>query len=230
MPGMEKSSSAFLRQAANSPIDWWPWSEEAFEKARREDKPVLVDVGASWCHWCHVMDETTYSDPEIAEVINKEFVAIKVDRDEMPDLDRELQMAVQAISNESGWPLTVFMTPDRKVFFGGTYFPPKDVMGRPGMKKVLFYVLKLWKEQRDRVNEISEGLKRAIEEWKSQSIGLADYDSLEALMNQVASSYDLEYGGLGNSMKFPPPPHRGRGIAYIVLYILDIQILINLVN
>jgi len=206
MPGMEKSSSAFLRQAANSPIDWWPWSEEAFEKARREDKPVLVDVGASWCHWCHVMDETTYSDPEIAEVINKEFVAIKVDRDEMPDLDRELQMAVQAISNESGWPLTVFMTPDRKVFFGGTYFPPKDVMGRPGMKKVLFYVLKLWKEQRDRVNEISEGLKRAIEEWKSQSIGLADYDSLEALMNQVASSYDLEYGGLGNSMKSPPHP------------------------
>ncbi|MCG2883923.1 MAG: thioredoxin domain-containing protein [Sulfolobales archaeon] len=205
MPGLEKSSSAFLRQAANSPIDWWPWSEEAFEKARREDKPVLVDVGASWCHWCHVMDETTYSDPEIAEVVNKEFVAIKVDRDEMPDLDRELQMAVQTISNESGWPLTVFMTPDRKVFFGGTYFPPKDVVGRPGMKKVLFYVLKLWKEQRDRVNEVSEGLRRAIEEWKSQSIGLADYDSLEALMNQVASSYDLEYGGLGNSMKFPHP-------------------------
>jgi Highly conserved protein containing a thioredoxin domain len=123
----------------------------------------------------------------------------------MPDLDRELLMAVQAISNKSGWSLTVFMTPDRKVFFGGTYFPPKDVVGRPGMKKVLFYVLKLWKERRDRVNEISEGLKRATEEWKSQNVGLANYDYLEGLMNQVASSYDLEYGGLGNSMKFPHP-------------------------
>jgi hypothetical protein len=117
----------------------------------------------------------------------------------MSGLDRELQMAAQAISNESGWPLTVFTTPDRKVLFGGTYFPPKDVVGGPGMKKVLFYVLKLWKEQRDRVKEISEGLKRAIEEWKSQSIGLADYDSLEALMNQVASSYDLEYGSWGTA-------------------------------
>jgi len=199
MPGLEKSSSAFLRQAANSPINWWPWSEEVVEMARREDKLVLVDVGASWCRWCHVVDETTYSNPEMAEVVNREFVANKVDRDEMPDLDRELQMAAQVISNESGWPPTVFMTQDREVFFGGTYFPPEDVVGRPGMKKVLFYVLKLWKERRDRVNEISEGLKRAIEEWKSQSTGLADYDSLEALMSQVASSYDLEYGGWGTA-------------------------------
>jgi uncharacterized protein YyaL (SSP411 family) len=205
MNRLKDSKSAFLRQSADSPIDWWPWCDEAFEKAKREDKPVLVDVGAAWCHWCHVMDETTYKDPEIAEIINKEFVPVKVDRDEMPDLDRELQMAVQAIANESGWPLTVFMTPDKKVFFGGTYFPPRDVMGRPGMKKVLMVILKMWKEQRDRVREISEGLQRAIAEWKSQSIGLADYNSLEALMNQVAASYDLEFGGLGNQMKFPHP-------------------------
>ena len=202
---LANAKSAFLRQAADSPIDWWPWCDEAFEKARREDKPVLVDVGASWCHWCHVMDETTYRDPDVVSVINENFVAIKVDRDERPDLDRELQMKVQAISGESGWPLTVFMTPEKEVFFGGTYFPPRDVPGRVGMKKVLTIVLRMWKEERHKVKGITEALERAISEWKSQSIGLADFSSLEALMNSVASSYDLEFGGLGNSMKFPHP-------------------------
>ena len=155
MNRLANAKSAFLRQAADSPIDWWPWCDEAFEKAKKEEKPVLVDIGASWCHWCHVMDETTYRDPDVVGVINENFVAIKVDRDERPIIDRELQLKVQAISGESGWPLTVFITPDKEVFFGGTYFPPRDVPGRVSMKKVLTIVLRMWKEERHKVKGIT---------------------------------------------------------------------------
>ena len=126
MNRLKDSTSAFLRESAEQEIDWFPWSDEAFQRARQEDKPVLVDVGAVWCHWCHVMDRETYSRHDVAEIVNKHFVAIKVDRDEMPELDRKLQRAVSSITGESGWPLTVFMTPEGEVFFGGTFFPPED--------------------------------------------------------------------------------------------------------
>jgi len=139
MNKLKDSKSAFLLQASDSPIYWYPWSEEAFEKAKREDKPILVDVGAAWCHWCHVMDEETYNDSEVVKIINENFVAIKVDRDELPDVDRELQNLVSAITGESGWPLTVFMTSDKKVFFGGTYFPPDDMYGRIGFKRLFCF-------------------------------------------------------------------------------------------
>ncbi|MEM0113254.1 MAG: thioredoxin domain-containing protein [Metallosphaera sp.] len=201
MNKLANSSSAFLRESANQEIDWYPWSDEAFERARKEDKPVLVDVGAVWCHWCHVMDKETYSNPEIVNMINQHFVAIKVDRDEMPDLDRKLQRAVTSITGESGWPLTVFMTPNGEVFFGGTYFPPVDSYGRIGMARLLKEVARLWKEERDKIRESS----LSITDYTPSSGNQVNFDTVEVTMSSIISSYDIEQGGLGNTMKFPHP-------------------------
>ena len=129
---LSKASSAYLRSAMHQPIQWNEWGEEAFAIAKRENKPILLDIGAVWCHWCHVMDRESYDDPEVAKIVNERFVAVKVDRDERPDIDSRYQVAVSAVSGQGGWPLTAFLTPDGKPFFGGTYFPPEDAMGRPG--------------------------------------------------------------------------------------------------
>src|SRR5881392_946498 len=131
------ASSSYLRSAAHQPIQWHQWGEEAFAKAASENKPILLDIGAVWCHWCHVMDRESYESPEVAAIINEHYIAVKVDRDERPDIDSRYQAAVQAISSQGGWPLTAFLTPDGKPFFGGTYFPPDDQLGRPGFPRVL---------------------------------------------------------------------------------------------
>src|ERR1700746_3237892 len=134
---LSKASSAYLRSAMHQPIHWHAWGEAAFARAQRENKPILLDIGAVWCHWCHVMDRESYEDPEIARIINDHFVAVKVDRDERPDVDTRYQAAVSAISGQGGWPLTGFLTPDGRPFFGGTYFPRDDRYGRPGFGRVL---------------------------------------------------------------------------------------------
>ncbi|QIW25072.1 thioredoxin domain-containing protein [Sulfolobus sp. S-194] len=202
MNRLKESKSAFLLQAVNSPINWYPWGEEAFERAKREDKPVLVDVGASWCHWCHVMDEETYNDPEVVKIINENFIAIKVDRDELPDLDRELQNLVSTITGESGWPLTVFMTPDKKVFFGGTYFPPEDRYGRIGFKRLLREILRVWKEDRQKILEVV----KATSSLKVQfNIMTPEWEVVENSISSIVSVYDFENGGLQGEMKFPHP-------------------------
>ena len=134
---LSKASSAYLRSAMHQPIQWNEWGEEAFATAKRENKPILLDIGAVWCHWCHVMDRESYDDPEVAKIVNERFVAVKVDRDERPDIDSRYQVAVSAISGQGGWPLTAFLTPDGKPFYGGTYFPPDDNYGRPSFKRVL---------------------------------------------------------------------------------------------
>src|SRR5438876_1676905 len=127
---LSNASSSYLRSAMHQPIRWHEWGEEAFAAARRENKPVLLDIGAVWCHWCHVMDRESYDDPEIAQIVNERFIAIKVDRDERPDIDSRYQVAVQALSGQGGWPLTAFLTPEGKPFYGGTYFPPDEHVGR----------------------------------------------------------------------------------------------------
>ena len=134
---LSKASSAYLRSAMHQPIQWNEWGEEAFAIARRENRPILLDIGAVWCHWCHVMDRESYDDPEVAKIVNERFVAVKVDRDERPDIDSRYQVAVSAISGQGGWPLTAFLTPEGKPFYGGTYFPPDDHYGRPSFKRVL---------------------------------------------------------------------------------------------
>ena len=153
MNSLAKAASAYLRSAMHQPVEWQEWGEEAFAKAKAEDKPILLDIGAVWCHWCHVMDRESYENAETAKIINEHFIAVKVDRDERPDVDTRYQAAVAAISGQGGWPLTAFLTPDGKPYFGGTYFPPEDQHGRPGFRRVLLTMAEAFQKRRDEVNE-----------------------------------------------------------------------------
>src|SRR6202453_4786493 len=151
LTSLARASSAYLRSAMHQPIRWREWGEEAFAAAQRDNKPVLLDIGAVWCHWCHVMDRESYESAEVAATINREFIAVKVDRDERPDVDSRYQLAVSAISGTGGWPLTVFLTPDGRPFYGGTYFPPVDQWGRPSFTKILLPIAGAYRERRDEV-------------------------------------------------------------------------------
>ncbi|BCS92953.1 thioredoxin domain-containing protein [Metallosphaera javensis (ex Sakai et al. 2022)] len=201
MNRLKDSSSAFLRESAEQEIDWYPWSDEAFQRAKQDDKPILVDVGAVWCHWCHVMDRETYSRRDIAELVNRHFVAIKVDRDEMPELDRKLQRAVSSITGESGWPLTVFMTPEGEVFFGGTFFPPEDSYGRVGMKRLLLEIVRLWSQDRERLKRSALSLA----DYAPSTSSPLDLEIVDTAFSSIVSTFDIEQGGLSGTMKFPHP-------------------------
>ncbi len=199
--------SAYLRSAAHQPVQWRPWGEAAFAAAREADKPVLLDIGAVWCHWCHVMDGESYDDPAVAEILNDEFVCVKVDRDERPDVDARYQRAVSALSGQGGWPLTAFLTPAGEVFFGGTYFPPEDNrFGRPGFPAVLRQVARLYREQRDQVTRnaraIGEHLVRVLDEAQP---GSADGALLDGAVDRMAQTFDVRFGGFGTAPKFPHP-------------------------
>src|ERR1700684_3222312 len=159
---LEYSASSYLRSARHQPVRWNAWGEAAFARAQAEDKPILLDIGAVWCHWCHVMDRESYEDAEIAAVINEHFVAVKVDRDERPDVDARYQASVAAISGQGGWPLTAFLTPEGKPYFGGTYFPPSDRHGRPGLRRVLLTMAEAFYTRRAEVEETASGTMEAI--------------------------------------------------------------------
>src|SRR5262247_2558100 len=159
---LAKASSAYLRSAMHQPIQWHEWGEEAFAAAQRENKPMLLDIGAVWCHWCHVMDRESYDDPEVARIVNENFIAVKVDRDERPDIDSRYQAAVSAISGQGGWPLTAFLTPEGKPFYGGTYFPPQDAMGRPGFKRILLTIADAYRNRRAEVDRAAGALAEAV--------------------------------------------------------------------
>src|SRR5712672_3481415 len=146
-----KETSPYLLQHAHNPVDWFPWGPEAFEKARQEDKPVLLSIGYSACHWCHVMAHESFEDEQIAKLMNENFVNIKVDREERPDLDEIYMKAVQSLTGQGGWPMSVFLTSELEPFFGGTYFPPHGAHGRPGFAEVLLGLSRAWKEDRERV-------------------------------------------------------------------------------
>ncbi len=200
--------SAYLNHAKSQPVKWYLWSEETFLLAKKENKPVLVDVGAVWCHWCHVMDNECYSNPEIAEIINNNYIPIKIDRDEMPEIDRMLQNVVSTISGESGWPLTAFLTPDGKVFFGGTYFPPEDKYGRIGFKKLLLEIIKLWKSQRDKIIKNAEDLHKELQLRNVSNINekrTISFEIIDSTITDILSIFDWEHGGLGFQPKFPHP-------------------------
>ncbi|BBD73891.1 thioredoxin domain-containing protein [Sulfodiicoccus acidiphilus] len=205
MNRLANATSTYLRESADQPVDWHTWSEEAFRKAKEEDKPILVDVGASWCHWCHVMDQQNYSDPEVARILNEYFIPIKVDRDEMPDVDRKLQQAVSAMTGEGGWPLTAFLTPEGKVFFGGTYFPPEDMYGKVGFKRLLWQIVKIWKEEREKLNVAANTVVRFLAESREVEELEPTPEVVDQVINFIISNFDLEEGGLGNGMKFPHP-------------------------
>ena len=183
------------------------WGEAAFARAQAEDKPILLDIGAVWCHWCHVMDRESYEDPEIAAVINQHYIAVKVDRDERPDVDARYQAAVSAISGQGGWPLTAFLTPDGRPYFGGTYFPRDDRYGRPGIKQVLLTLAQVWRERRDEALETAASVMAAIEH--NESFSGRGAELTLALVDKIAGSalgkFDPRNGGFGSQPKFPHP-------------------------
>jgi len=202
---LKDSASPYLRSAAHQPIDWYEWGEEAFRKARTEDKPLLLDIGAVWCHWCHVIDRESYENPQIAEMINELFVPVKVDRDERPDVDARYQSAISAISGQGGWPLTAFLTPDGKPFYGGTYFPPEDAMGRPGFKRILLAVAEAFKTRRAEVDKSAVTLEEAVAKAEIFQGARGDFDPavVDAIVESALSQFDETHGGFGHAPKFP---------------------------
>jgi uncharacterized protein YyaL (SSP411 family) len=202
MNRLASEKSAYLRHAADQQIDWYPWSDEPFERARKEDKPVFLSTGAVWCHWCHVMAKESFSDGEVVRLLNEYYISIKLDRDERPDIDRRYQQAVAAMGNGSGWPLSVFLTPEKKPFFGGTYFPPEDSHGRPGFRKVLKSVSDFYRNKRGEVEEYARNLVDYLrpEPGKSGAVERALIEKAEA---RILSDFDPQNGGFGASPKFP---------------------------
>src|SRR3970282_1688462 len=182
---LAKERSSYLRGAAHQPVDWYPWGVEAFAKARAEDKPILLDIGAVWCHWCHVLDRESYEDPALAKVINEKFVAVKVDRDERPDVDARYQAAVQALSGQGGWPLTAFLTPEGEVFYGGTYFPPKEAFGRPSFATVLAAVADHYRQEKAEAVKDADALPRTHARWCAPPFEKMAYDNPALLKNYV---------------------------------------------
>ncbi|MCI4348415.1 MAG: DUF255 domain-containing protein, partial [Thermoplasmata archaeon] len=205
---LASSPSVYLQSAREQAIDWYPWGEEAFEVARRLNRPVLLDIGAVWCHWCHVMDEGTYSDAEVARLIGQHFVAVKVDRDANPEVDRRYQRQVNALTGEGGWPLTAFLTAKGETFFGGTYFPAQEGLGRPGFRRVLLEISRLWREEPDKVREHTRSLATALthEQHGTGRVGaLSSSDYIDSVRSSVLTSFDPVNGGFGTAPKFPHP-------------------------
>ena len=202
---LKDSASPYLRSAAHQPVDWHEWGEEAFQKARAESKPILLDIGAVWCHWCHVIDRESYENPEIAAAINQLYIPVKVDRDERPDVDARYQSAVSAISGQGGWPLTAFLTPDGKPFFGGTYFPPEDAGGRPGMKRILHAVSDAFKSRRSEVDNSAQALEEAVAKAEifQGARGVFDVRVVDAVIESALRQFDETHGGFGDAPKFP---------------------------
>jgi uncharacterized protein YyaL (SSP411 family) len=202
---LKNSASPYLRSAAHQPIDWYEWGEEAFQKARAEGKPVLLDIGAVWCHWCHVIDRESYENPEIAVIINEHYIAVKVDRDERPDVDSRYQSAISAISGQGGWPLTGFLTPDGKPFFGGTYFPPEDTHGRPGFRRVLLGVAEAFRGRRNEVHSSAKALEEAVArtEIGHGARGKFDASMVDSVVSAAERLFDEVRGGFGQMPKFP---------------------------
>src|SRR4051794_11685989 len=204
---LSNASSAYLRSAMHQPIQWHEWGEEAFALAQRENKPVLLDIGAVWCHWCHVMDRESYDNPEIASIINERFIAVKVDRDERPDVDSRYQLAVSAVSGQGGWPLTAFLTPDGKPFYGGTYFPPEDHYGRPSFKRVLLSIANAYQEKNVDVMEQAKMVEASISQAESFAGRSGDFSPqvIDAILEAAKGMFDAQNGGFGSAPKFFHP-------------------------
>jgi uncharacterized protein YyaL (SSP411 family) len=203
---LAESASAYLRSAMHQPVRWHEWGEEAFAAAQREHKPILLDIGAVWCHWCHVMDRESYENPEVARIINEHFIAVKVDRDERPDVDSRYQAAVQAMSGQGGWPLTAFLTPDGKPFFGGTYFPATEQWGRPSFPRVLLSIADAFHSKQGDVLHQASLVMGAIGQAESFAAAApVPPDIVHRLVQSAVNLFDPAHGGFGTAPKFPHP-------------------------
>src|SRR3984893_4897018 len=205
---LAQEKSPYLLQHAHNPVDWYPWGEEAFAKARKENKPIFLSAGYSTCHWCHVMAHESFESEEVAAIMNREFVNIKVDREERPDVDRVYMTFVQATTGGGGWPMSVWLTPQLQPFVGGTYFPPEDRYGQPGFKKVLARVAQAWQQNHEKLLSRARKIVEALREAQSAQSAAADkieIKVLEKAFEQFSSSFDAKEGGFGNAPKFPRP-------------------------
>jgi uncharacterized protein YyaL (SSP411 family) len=204
---LARASSSYLRSAMYQPIQWHEFGEEAFAAARLANKPMLLDIGAVWCHWCHVMDRESYDDAEVAAIVNENYIAVKVDRDERPDIDSRYQAAVGALTGQGGWPLTAFLTPDGKPFYGGTYFPPADAYGRPSFKRVLLSIAQAYRDKHGEVLEQAQMVESAISRAESFSGGGGKVSAtvIDAIVESAGKMFDDVNGGFGSAPKFPHP-------------------------
>ena len=202
---LKDSASPYLRSAAHQPIDWHEWNDSAFARAKSEDKPILLDIGAVWCHWCHVIDRESYENETIAKIINEHFVPVKVDRDERPDVDSRYQSAISSLSGQGGWPLTGFLLSDGKPFFGGTYFPPDDQMGRPGFRRLLLAVADSYRHKRAELERAANSLSDAVAQAEAFTGARADFDLgvVDAQIKSITQLFDIKNGGFGRAPKFP---------------------------
>src|ERR1035437_6867993 len=204
---LSKEKSPYLLQHANNPVDWYPWGEEAFEKASRENKPLFRSIGYSTCHWCHVMEHESFEDPATAAILNEYFVPVKVDREERPDVDRVYMLFVQASTGSGGWPMSVWLTPERKPFYGGTYFPPENRFGRPGFRAILQSLARAWSEDRARVEESGAKVVEQLKEHAAHGAGKGESgkDALDSAFYGFRRMFDSRLGGFGGAPKFPRP-------------------------
>jgi len=207
MNRLAREHSPYLLQHAQNPVDWYPWGDEAFSKARAEDKPIFLSIGYSTCHWCHVMEHESFEQDAVANVLNEHFVSIKVDREERPDVDRVYMAFVQATTGSGGWPMSVWITPDLKPFYGGTYFPPSSRWGRPGFIEILQEIARVWRTERDKVRGSAEALTSRLRslEQASPVWTTPGSDALVATVRQFNASFDPQRGGFGDAPKFPRP-------------------------
>ncbi|MBV8569599.1 MAG: thioredoxin domain-containing protein [Acidobacteriaceae bacterium] len=202
-----REKSPYLQQHAHNPVDWLPWGDDAFQKARQEDKPIFLSIGYSTCHWCHVMAHESFEDEKIADVLNRHFVPVKVDREERPDVDRVYMLFVQASTGSGGWPMSVFLTPDLKPFFGGTYFPPGARYGRPGFRQLLEHLAQAWKQERSRIEESGANVTEQLRNLATPATSALEPDQalFESGFSYFRRTFDTRYGGFGDAPKFPRP-------------------------
>ena len=202
---LSNEKSPYLLQHAFNPVDWYPWSEAAFLKAEKEDKPVFLSIGYSTCHWCHVMEKESFEDEEIAELMNDAFVSIKVDREERPDIDGIYMSVCQMLTGSGGWPLTLIITPDKKPFFAGTYFPKDSRFGRPGMKELIPKLKDIWINRREEVVKSASEISAALNKDEGGTDTGINESIFKKAFKEFKERFDEDYGGFGTAPKFPSP-------------------------
>jgi uncharacterized protein YyaL (SSP411 family) len=203
---LAKENSPYLLQHKDNPVDWFPWGDEALARAREADRPIFLSVGYSSCHWCHVMEKECFEDAEVASVLNSSFVSIKVDREELPEVDEAYMTAVQLSSGRGGWPMSIFMTPDGDPFFGGTYIPKEDRQGHPGLMRIMSEIDRLWRTDRERIHYSAQEFATAIRSSREHEVSSAKLGT-ELLRDAVKAhemDFDEDLGGFGKAPKFPP--------------------------
>src|SRR5579862_6770542 len=198
--------SPYLLQHAHNPVDWYPWGQAALDKARQEDKPIFLSVGYSTCHWCHVMERESFENEDVARVLNENFVPVKIDREERPDLDRVYMLFVQASTGSGGWPMSVWLTPDGKPFFGGTYFAPDNRYGRPGFRVLLESLARAWREEREKIERSGAQVLQQLRQYSDPGNGAGNpQQAIESAFLAFRRSFDPRLGGFGGAPKFPRP-------------------------